>query len=268
MKKTSLFILMIFICNMNIPVHADNKTESKSVKKTGKFHDVICGEGKRYPGHLQGICTDNKNRIYWSFTTQMVMTDAEGKILKEVPAVSHHGDPCYHDGKVYVATNLGRFNDPAGKADSWVYIYKASDLSFISRHEVKEVFHGAGGMSVQDGHFFVIGGLPHEIDENYVYEYDEQLKFIKRHVIPGHTHIGIQTAAFAHGKWWFGCYGTPRILLVTDANFKEIGRYEVDCSLGIVGVSGGKLMVGTGSFKKGEGNDGRVKIVKPETLMK
>lgn len=123
-------------------------------------------------------------------------------------------------------------------------------------------------MSVKSGHFFVVGGLPHKIDENYVYEYDEQFKFIKRHVILGHTHIGIQTAAFAHGKWWFGCYGTPRILLVTDESFKEVGRYEVDCSLGIVGVSNEKLMIGTGSFKKGEGNDGRVEIVKPESLMK
>ena len=38
-------------------------------------------------------------------------------------------------------------------------------------------------------------------------------------------------------RWWFGCYGTPSILLVTDADFQMKGRYAFDCSLGIEGLS-------------------------------
>lgn len=36
-------------------------------------------------------------------------------------------------------------------------------------------------------------------------------QFVKKHVLAsGHTHLGIQTAAFADGHWWFGCYGRPK----------------------------------------------------------
>jgi hypothetical protein len=79
--------------------------------------------------------------------------------------------------------------------------------------------------------------LPDGVEENYVYEYDGEFKFVKKHVIQsGHTHLGIQTATFAHDRWWFGCYGDPKILLVTDADFQMKGRYEFDCSLGIEGL--------------------------------
>ena len=53
-----------------------------------------------YPMHLQGICAD-KEAIYWCFTTQLVKTDLSGKLLKKVPVANHHGDLCFHDGKVY-----------------------------------------------------------------------------------------------------------------------------------------------------------------------
>jgi len=215
---------------------------------TAEFHNVTC-EGT-YPHHLQGVCTD-KEAIYWCFTTTLVKTDLEGKLLKQVPVANHHGDLCFHDGKLYVAVNLGKFNDPQGNADSWVYVYNAGDLSFVAKHETQEVFHGAGGIGVRDGHFFVVGGLPAGVEENDVYEYDDKFQFIQKHVIKsGHTQLGIQTAAFANDRWWFGCYGTPQILLVTDADFKLLGRYEYDCSLGIVGLPDGRFLSATGHSEK------------------
>ena len=233
------------------------------------FHNVECGDGVRFQNHLQGVCTDQKDKIYWSFTTALVMTDSDGKIQKQIPVANHHGDLCYHDGQIYVAVNLGKFNDPKGNADSWVYVYKAEDLSFVSKHEVQQVFHGAGGMSFYDGHFYVVGGLPDSFNENYVYEYDKDFHFIKKHVITsGHTRLGIQTASFAHGKWWFGCYGSPQIMLVTDPEFKMIKRKEFNCSLGIEGLPDGKMMVGLGNCVKGTGCNGRVEITTPEELLK
>src|SRR3569832_2175666 len=83
-----------------------------------EFHNVTC-EGT-YPHHLQGVCADNE-AIYWCFTTELVKTDLNGKLLKKVPVANHHGDLCFNDGKLYVAVNLGKFNDPQGNADSWVY---------------------------------------------------------------------------------------------------------------------------------------------------
>ncbi len=230
------------------------------------FRDVTCAGS--YPQHLQGICVDDE-AIYWSFTTTLVKTDTEGKVLLSVPVAHHHGDLCYVDGRVYVAVNLGRFNDPAGKADSWVYVYDAASLAEVARHEVQEVFHGAGGIGVHGGHFFVVGGLPAGVEENYVYEYDEGFQFVKKHVVAsGHTHLGIQTATFAHGRWWFGCYGQPQVLLVTDAAFQMQGRHEFDCSLGIEALPEGRLLAAGGRCdknKKPNGCTGFARIVVPDS---
>jgi hypothetical protein len=217
-----------------------------------------------FPHHLQGICVDTA-AIYWCFTTTLVKTDLSGKLLKKVPVANHHGDLCYHDGKLYVAVNLGKFNDPKGNADSWVYVYDAATLKELARHEVQEVFHGAGGIGIRNGHFFVVGGLPDGVEENYVYQYDAKFKFVKKHVIKsGHTHLGIQTATFAHDRWWFGCYGDPKILLVTDADFQMKGRFEFDCSLGIVGLADSRFLSATGKCEKDKGCMGSVRIAVPD----
>lgn len=223
-----------------------------------RYRDVTC-EGT-YPHHLQGIAVDGES-IYWSFTTTLVKTDLDGKLRKKVPVANHHGDLCFDDGKLFVAVNLGKFNDPNGNADSWVYVYDADTLNEIARHEVQEVFHGAGGIGFRDGRFFVVGGLPGDVEENYVYEYDGDFGFVKQHVIEsGQTQLGIQTATFAHDRWWFGCYGDPKILLVTDADFQMKGRYEFDCSLGIEGLPDGRLMSAEGRCETDAGCTGSVQV--------
>ena len=229
---------------------------------TSGFHSTAC-EGT-YRHHLQGVCVDEQ-AIYWSFTTELVKTDLDGRVLKKSPVANHHGDLCHHDGRLYVAVNLGKFNDPEGNADSWIYVYDTDDLALAAKHEVQEVFHGAGGIDFRDGRFFVVGGLPGGVEENYVYEYDAGWRFVRKHVVrSGHTHLGIQTATFADGRWWFGCYGTPKILLVTDADFRMTGRFEFDCSLGIAGLADGRFLVGSGRCEQGRGCTGRVDLAIPD----
>ncbi len=229
---------------------------------SSSFRSAVC-EGK-YQHHLQGIGTDD-DAIYWSFTTTLAKTDRKGKLLKKVPVVNHHGDMCYHDGRVYVAVNLGRFNDPQGNADSWVYVYDAESLKEVARHKTPEAIYGAGGIGFRGGHFFVVGGLPDAVERNYVYEYDADFAFLKKHVInSGHTHLGIQTATYADNRWWFGCYGAPKTLLVTDDEFRMEGRYEFDCSLGIAGISDGRLLAADGRCEKDQGCSGRVRVAVPD----
>ena len=226
-------------------------------------HSAKC-EGS-YPRHLQGICTDGR-AIYWSFTTTLVKTDLQGKLLKQIKVVTHHGDLCCHEGKLYVAVNLGKFNDPAGNADSWVYVYDAESLEELARHETQEAIYGAGGIGFRAGHFFIDDDWPDAVDENYVFEYDGSFKFLKGHVIrSGHTHLGIQTATFAHDRWWFGCYGTPQTLLVTNAEFEMQGRYEFNCSLGVEGLPDGRLLVASGQCDKVKGCTGRVQVALPDS---
>jgi hypothetical protein len=231
---------------------------------------VTC-EGQ-YAHHLQGICAD-EHAIYWSFTTQLVKTDRQGKLLSKIPVANHHGDLCLHNGRLCVAVNLGKFNDPEGNADSWVYVYNPEDLSLVSKHATPQVIYGAGGVGSQNGRLFVVGGLPDKINENYVYEYDlaGELKFVQKHVIKsGHTHLGIQTATFADDRWMFGCYGTPKILLVTDAAFNMLGRYEYDCSLGIESLPDGRFLSASGRCEKSGGCIGvaHLTIADPSTGLK
>jgi len=219
-----------------------------------------------YPRHLQGICTNDRDAIYWSWTEALVKTDLQGRELKRIPAADHHGDLCFQADKVYVAVNLGKFNLPAGQADSWVFVYDADTLAELARHRVPELVHGAGGVAHHDGKFIVVGGLPEGVNENYLYEYDAQFQFRRRHVLAsGHTDKGIQTAAWADGAWWFGCYGKPQVLLRADANFKLTGKWEFDASLGVVGLPGGRFLVGQNTLTKGVGYKGRVVVVRADT---
>lgn len=214
------------------------------------FRPVACEVSA--PKHLQGVCTNDCDALYWSFTDNLLKTDRNGHLLNPVPVADHHGDLCYHDGRIYVAVNLGEFNQAAGRADSWVYVYDADTLEELARHETPEVVHGAGGVACDGERFLVVGGLPEGVNENYLYEYDLAFQFRQRHVLDsGHTHLGIQTAAFFDDTWWFGCYGTPKILLTADAEFQLTGRYEFDCSLGITGLPDGRIFVAKGSCAPG-----------------
>jgi hypothetical protein len=254
----SLFVRSIFILFCAFTLSSVGLSQS-----TQPFGNTAC-EGD-YQHHLQGVCTDESDSIFWSFTTELIKTDPQGKVIKKIPVANHHGDLCFHEGKVYVAVNLGKFNDPEGNADSWVYVYDAETLEEVAKHEVQEVFHGAGGMDEKDGHFFVVGGLPNKVQENYVYEYNETFQLVKKHIVDSKwTHLGIQTAAWHDDSWWFGCYGSPAILLKTDSDFQLTGRYEFNCSLGIVGVKKDLLLVANGPRTKEGRCLGTLQLARPD----
>ncbi len=220
-----------------------------------------------FPQHLQGVCVDDQ-AVYWSFTTQLIKTDWTGKPLSQVPVANHHGDLCLSAGKLYVAVNLGEFNNPDGHADSWVYVYHAEDLSFVEKFPTQDVVYGAGGIAVQEERFYVVGGLPDGVPENYIYEYDSQFQLQKKHVLAsGHTLLGIQTAAFADNRWWFGCYGKPPTLLVSDRAFELQGRYSFDTSLGIDGWSPKRLLTASGRCQAGVGCSGQIRLAAPDETL-
>ncbi len=208
--------------------------------------EILCSG--RYRGHLQGIARDDDGALYWSFTTTLAKTTADGALLAKVDVPSHHGDLSWADGRIYVAVNLGAFNREPGHADSWIYVYDAGDLALIERHAIPEVVHGAGGIEVHDGRFFVVGGLPPGYEENFVYEWDGDFRYVGRHVLKsGGTKMGIQTVCFARGTWWFGCYGDPPVVLRADPEFRLIGRQEFDAAMGIVALPEGGFLVGRDS---------------------
>jgi len=204
------------------------------LQATMPSQEIVC-EGE-YGGHLQGVATDDEF-LYWSHTVQLVKTDLDGKLIHRIDVPSHHGDLTCHDGKLYIAVELGEFDQPAGRSDPWVYGYDVDDLSLLAKYSVPELVHGAGGIAYHDGRFILVGGLPEEVAEDYLFEYDQAFRFKKRHVLPsGRTRSGIQTAAYCDGHWWFGCYGSPANpgLLVANDDFLLVGQSQANFSVGIV----------------------------------
>lgn len=212
-----------------------------------------------YKDHLQGMATDYENYLFWSQTTVLVKSDLQGRILKSINVPTHHGDLAYQDHKLYVAVNLGKFNELPGLADSWVYVYDADDLSFIKKYPVPEVVHGAGGIVIHKGRVMVVGGLPNlpGYTNNFVYEYDLDFNWRQTHVLEsGYTRLGIQTAAWFDGCWYFGCYDSDQhpkglVLKVAESDNGDLllaDTFNLDMTYGLIGLRGKKFLASCKAF--------------------
>jgi hypothetical protein len=219
-----------------------------------------------YPGHLQGITTNGVDEIYWSFNNRLVKTDASGKLLQEITVPTHHGDLSYSAGKIYVAINLGPFNQLTG-ANSWVYTYDANTLTKIAEHPLPQPKYGAGGIEYHNGKFYVVGGLHTSENKNYVYEYDSNFAHLKTHELEtGYTDRGIQTATYGSGSWWFGTYhslngnNNTRQLFKYDAGLTDFSQSSFDASLGIASIGNNYLLIGSNRNVSGKGYVGRIDL--------
>lgn len=196
-----------------------------------------------YKQHLQGICRD-QTHLFWSFTDRLVKSNHQGKVEQAISVPSHHGDLCLAGKQLFVAVELGQFNQPEGKSDPWIYVYGSDTLELQEKHQVKECIHGAGGVTTDGEHFFVVGGLPEATPHNLVVEYDRSFNLVKKHQLDsGYTLMGIQTAEFFDDHFWFGCYGSPSILLKADQELNVVKRFEFDAALGITQFGADRLLV-------------------------
>lgn len=69
--------------------------------------------------------------------------NSRGQVLSKLSVVDHR-DLCHRKGKLHVVVNFSAFNDREGEADSWVYVYKAGTLAFITNRKTPELIYGAG----------------------------------------------------------------------------------------------------------------------------
>lgn len=258
-RKYTLIVILVLIAGLLFGcTHSEKKKFDIEILKN--IPDSIKYE-RNYGGHLQGFATDYKDFLFWSHTTQLVKTDLKGTVLKVVDVPTHHGDLDYYEGKIYVAVNLGKFNEEAGQEDSWVYVYEPENLELLHKYLVPELVHGAGGIAIHKKQVMIVGGLPYngKYDKNFVYEYDPDFKFKKRHELAGgYTHLGIQTACFFNGCWYFGCYGSdsknlkPVVLKVREKGDKLdlLKTYDVDMSHGLIGLEKDEFLYSNNSLDK------------------
>lgn len=217
--------------------------------------EIVCDGA--YRNHLQGVARDASGDLYWSFTTTLVKTDPYGRLVQEIEVENHHGDISVVGDRLYCALNKGAFNDPDGKADNWIVVYETADLKEIGRKATPFVTYGAGGISSDGESLLVVGGLPNGFEQNYLYEFDYYLQFQRKYVMEsGWTKLGIQTATFAEGRWWFGCYGDPPQLLSANVELNDLVRSEFDCSFGLVPLGDGKFFTARDRLVSGQGHVG------------
>ena len=224
-------------------VAAAELSGAESALSRFKYGSRIVCSGE-YSGHLQGIATDGE-AIYWSFTRELVKTDLRGRIIIRRRIPRHGGDPCWYAGKLYLPVCESGFNRrlaPGTVSRNHIYVFDA-DLRILAKHHIPEGEFGAGGIAARDGHFFVVGGRPKGMRGNTVYEYDGDFKLVRRHELAFDSYKGIQTINFAFGKWYFGCYGTDRMTIETDAEFRVTRRLRPGVAVGMIPLANGLILV-------------------------
>ena len=170
------FALCLFLCGGTFSI----TSEENFISSNPRAESMIQCEGT-YGGHLQGVDSDGRF-IYWSHTMQLVKTDLTGKVKVRVDVPNHHGDLTYHDEKIFVAVELGKFNRPPGESAPSVYVYDATSLALLSKYPVPELVHGCGGIAFHDNRFVLVGGLPGNHKKNYLFEYDTEFKLSLIHI--------------------------------------------------------------------------------------
>ena len=199
-----------------------------------------------YGAHLQGVATNHEDALFWSFTLTLVKTDLSGRVQATAKTLYHLGDLTCVDGKVYAAA-CTTWDRPSN--NSKVYVYSAEDLTLLEMKPVPDVTYGAGGIEYYDGRFYIVGGADPKAEENFIYVYDKDFKYLGTHTLPsGHTELGVQTIAHFEGFFWLGCYGN--ILLKVDDSLNIVDRYPVDCSYGLKSRHGADVLVGETLFRE------------------
>ena len=186
--------------------------------------EIQC-EGE-YPGHLQGFASDGEF-IFWSFTTWLVQTDLDGKIVKKIPVPTHYGDCCVVDGKLYVSVALGW---PAKEVTHWTFVHDCKTLELLEKIPMEQ---GGDGITFHDG-FFYIAQKPatQTPDENIVRKMTRDFKVVERFIVPGKTNYGIQAFAWANGSFWAGRYSSERTAQCSP-DFKVQTSQPIDVSTGV-----------------------------------
>lgn len=207
-----------------------------------------------YAGHVQGIATDGKT-IYWSFTSAVVRTDLNGKILAKHPLAIHGGDPCFADGKLYVPLGTKFSQEPrkekkhkAGKnkkpdADNFVLVLDP-DLKPLRTIPLAGFKYGAGGIACRNGRFYIVGGRPRGRPGNTIHEYSADFKPLRRIEIDFNSVSGIQTINFASGgRCFLGCYGVGNFVTELDGKWRVVRRPRPNFHVGAIPLGGELFLV-------------------------
>ena len=205
--------------------------------------------GGDYAGHLQDVWREG-NCLYWAHTLALVKTDISGNVLAKTDVDEHHAGLEVKDGKVYVAV-CDMQNKTGGKTlpDSrvTVKVYDAETLKLLESH-VTNINDRSGSLSILEDGTFLVGCLrPPDISKTQVrfHHLDGNFKLIKSYVLDNvPVPLGIETIKQHNGYFYLNHYTeealklgqrTGKALCIKlDRDFREVARYEVNGTCGLV----------------------------------
>ena len=205
-----------------------------------------------YAGHLQDVWRDG-NVLYWAHTLALVKTDLSGKILAKVDVDEHHAGLEVRNGKVYVAV-CAMTEKTGGKTlpDSRVTInvYDAKTLKLLEEH-VTDINDRSGSLAILEDGTFLVGCLrPPDITKSQVrfHHLDSNYKLINSHVLDNvPVELGIETMK-QHKGYFYLCHYTDNLCIKLDRDFKEVARYNINGTCGLV-FDGDDIWVGVTRLK-------------------
>lgn len=202
----------------------------KTVHQENRDQQIVCEGGHAYPKHLQGIAVDQTS-IYWSYTTELVKTDHDGRVLRKIKVPMHAGDLTVANGKVYVAVEFAPFDNDHGPKQSVIYVYDAQTLAELDRVPLPYVRLAICGMGYHDGRFMLVFDALKGSGINYLVETDmnfRPLREVQIEMVP--TFAGVQAIDFHEGSWWLGCYSS--VLACVSEDFKKVELFT-NCDFGV-----------------------------------
>ena len=221
---------------------ADLVAASEDLPTTGKVR--LAGD---YAGHLQDVWREGKF-LYWAHTQALVKTDMSGNILAKADVEEHHAGLEVRNGKVYVAV-CTMTEKTGGKTlpDSRVTInvYDAETLKLLEEH-VTDINDRSGSLTILEDGTFLVGCLrPPDITKTQVrfHHLDRNYRLIKSYVLDNvPVELGIETIKRHNGHFYL-CHYTGSLCIKLDKNFKEVARYNVNGTCGLV-FDGDSIWVG------------------------
>ena len=201
-----------------------------------------------YRGHLQDVWHDGKS-LYWAHTLDLIKTDLSGRILAKASVEGHHAGLEVRNGKVYVAvcamqSKTGGKTLPESRVT--VNVYDAETLKLLEEH-VTDINDRSGSLCILDDGTFLVGCLrPQDITSAQVrfHHLDRNFKLIKSHVLDDvPVKLGIETIKLHDGHFYLNHYASGGLCVKLDGSFREVGRYRVDGTCGLV-FDGGRIWVG------------------------
>lgn len=183
--------------------------------------------------HLQGVDTDGVDKVWWSFTTKLMISNmTDNTEILNITTDTHEGDIAVCDDKLFVPWTDGSFIEGAYTT---MRVYNATNLTLIEEVNITEYINfGAGGVACDGENIYVVescgAATSNKYQDNYVYVFNQSnvSQYIEKHkvLVPGdHIWYCTQTITEHNGDFLLGGYDYDYELIRLNSTFDFVENY-------------------------------------------